>query len=328
MATRALGAEIRHDHTRFVRLLEATLGIPALGGFQSVQCEASERVDLELIFGGSEQGAKTKVGIEAKFDHALTEEQVKRQLGVVDKLVVLLPNMEFAPLWLANIDSVGVITWAEAIGCFVGSRLTVDDIESMPLTKSTVENSFRALSIVTNPPPGWTVDVRRGGGGMPAIVIESPALPNGRTLRGQIQVAGRGMPANGAPVRLEYTIGVSVENSAAEYPDPASPHATPGWIPSLLALHTEILDGAEGDLLVSKHAPGKGGSEFGKHKVALAKKYLPHATWLAKGYADGWALGIKSSKVTLNQLDDLASIANEVITRWFDLEVKRQSTGN
>ena len=46
-------------------------------------------------------------------------------------------------------------------------------------------------------------------------------------------------------------------------------------------------------------------------------------TWLAKGYTDGWALGIKSINQPLNELDGLASITVEIFKSWYDVETAR-----
>ncbi|MCQ1948210.1 MULTISPECIES: hypothetical protein [unclassified Arthrobacter] len=320
MATRALAAEIRQAPEKFIDLLARRCGIVGLNRFQGVRCEASARLDLELEFAIPESFI---VGIEAKFDHELTRDQVDRQLRVADHLVVLLLGEEAAPSWLVSLDRVHVLTWAEALACFVDSRLTVEDIASMPVPKSTVESCFRAQHLDQRLPEGWRVDVRRGGGGMPAVEIESPILPNGRTLRGQIQVAGRGMPQPGKPILVEYSIGVSVPATAQEYPDPELPHPEPGWVEPLRALNREVLCGEEQRLLVSTRMPGKGNSEFGKRKIPLAKKYLHDTLWLAKGYTDGWALGIKSVNRPLGELDEIASATVEIFTRWYMAETER-----
>lgn len=100
MATRALGAEIRHDHERFVQLLERVSG-KQLGSFEKVECEVPHkdvetewgtvRLDVQLTFDSG------LVGIEAKLDHELTERQVDAQLealGDTGVLFVLVPRKE------------------------------------------------------------------------------------------------------------------------------------------------------------------------------------------------------------------------------------------
>jgi hypothetical protein len=319
MATRALAAEIRHAPDKLVRLLAERIGVADLSGFSSVSCEASEKVDLELRF---ENVHCQVIGIEAKFDNELTRNQVDRQLAVVDQLVIMLTSTESAPAWIEEIERVSVITWEEALKCFSEPRLTVNDISSMPVLKSGAEILFRA-QIFSDFADDWFVEVRRGGSGMPSIIIESPLLPSGRTLRGQIQVAGRGMPRHGAPVMVEYSIGVSVPATVDEYPDPMLPHAMPGWIEPLRALHREVLEGHERRFGVSTRKPGNGTSELGRRKVPLVEEYLAGKTWLAKGYTDGWALGIKSLKVPLDDIDALTSTTIEIFNRWYAVEVER-----
>ena len=69
--------------------------------------------------------------------------------------------------------------------------------------------------------------------------------------------------------------------------------------------------------------PGNGRSELGKRKVPLAEEYLAGATWLAKGYTDGWALGIKSVNRSLDELEELTSITVEIFRRWYTVELTR-----
>lgn len=325
MLTRALAAEIRQAPGAFTRLLQDRLGIDHLGHLEAVRCEASERLDLELTFTGSK--IKT-VGIEAKVDHELTRNQVDRQIAVVDRLIVLLAEPDSAPGWLKEYEHVSVVTWPDALTPFQDSRLTSADIEGMPLVKSTIERRFRAARVEERLPQGWRVEIARGGSGMPAIEIESPELPNGRTLRGQVQVSGRGMPTAGATVFLEYSIGVAVYATSEDYPDPDLPHEVPGWIESLTSLKSGVLEGNLDRLLVSTHRPGNGRSLLGKRKLPLAVRHLGDATWLVKGYTDGWALGVKSIKQPIEDLDAVISATSEIFTKWFDIEKERQRLGH
>ena len=132
------------------------------------------------------------------------------------------------------------------------------------------------------------------------------------------------MPSNIEDLKLEYSIRVSVDDTEIEYPDPETAHDARSWVESLRTLNEEILKGNEARLLVSTRAPGNGGTNFGKNEVGLATKHLAHAPWLAKGYAD-WALGVKSTKVDLEQLDMLATLTIKVMTQWFEGETRRQS---
>lgn len=322
LATRALAAEIRHAPEPFVALLAQRDGIAGLSGCPAVRCEGLARLDIELRFTHPDSGDEVSVGIEAKFDHELTREQVTKELRAVDHLVVLVAAPEFAPDWLDGMDRVSVMTWVEALACFADSRLTMTDIESLSVGKSTIEAAFRALNL-SGRLLGWSVDVKRGGGGMPAILIQSPELPNGRKLRGQIQTVGRGLPPAGQPVLLEYGIGISVAATEEEYPDPERAHDEPGWIEPLRVLRRDILNEQLDQLLVSTHPARHGRSELGRRKIPLATTYFGKETWLVKGYTDGWALGIKSIPCPLDDLDELADVTVDIFTRWYELESRR-----
>lgn len=319
MATRALAAEIRHDPDAFVGLLARATGVEALAGLRSVRCEATARLDLELHLA---RPTPTTVGIEAKFDHEITQRQLRTQLAVVDHLVLLVPDPAAVPAWARELPRVGVLSWADALSAFHEPRLTPADIASMPLSKSVVEARLAGLAFDERM-PGWSVEIRRSGSGMPSIVVESDELPNGRTLRGQIQVVGRGMPKPGEPIFVEYSIGVAVPATPEEYPDPDAPHVEPGWIAALRALRDEVLAGELDRLLVSTRRPGNGSTVLGRRKLPLAERYLDDDAWLAKGYTDGWALGPKSLKQPLGQLELIADAAAEIFTRWFAVESRR-----
>ena len=315
MATRALAAEIRHDHRRFVRFLEQISG-EVFGSFQRVQCEAQGRTDVQLDFD------VRSVGIEAKLDHELTVRQVEKQLGALGDsavLFVLLPNLGAAPMWLDQYPGVFVIDWATTLDCFVDSRLTIDDINGDRLLKSTVEAWLVALALEEQL-PGWQVQSRRGGGGMPSIVFESPELPDGRTLRGQLEVAGRGMPTNPRDARFISHVGVAVPEDSKNYFDPASSDEVPGWIEHLRTLDREVLRSDEKRLLISRRAPGHSTRELGQWKTPLARKHLGEKAYLAKGYTDGWAIGPKTATVGRERLDELAGITVEIFARWYAAE--------
>lgn len=155
---------------------------------------------------------------------------------------------------------------------------------------------------------------------MPSIVIESPSLPCGRTLRGQVEVYGRRMPEVLEEVRFTRHTGVSVPEDAENYFDPEDSDVIPGWISHLRTLQTEVLEGQERRLRVSRHAPGESTRELGRWKLPLARRHLGAHTHLAKGYTDGWALGPKSTPVGRDHLAELADSTVEIFTRWFAAE--------
>lgn len=334
MATRALAAEIRHDCTRFIALLQQRSGLD-FGEFESVQCEVKRkvvggsrpavRVDIELQFHDH------RVGIEAKLDHELTPMQIDDQLlalGEAATLFVLLPNVDAAPNWLSNYPHVRLLGWREALGCFEDSRLTMDDIEGEGrLLKSTVEGWLGDLRVDLLL-PNWDVYVDRGQGGMPSIVFWSPLLPDGKQLGGQIEVDGQGMPRSLEEVRFSGYVGISVDDeSEQDFFDPAKSSAVPGWIYHLLLLHRAVLAGEEMRLRVETRKPSPGKKNLGVHKIALAERYLRSSddpdvslAYLAKGYVTS-ALGPKLAKVSKDGLGDLAASMVEIFERWYKEEL-------
>jgi hypothetical protein len=330
MATRALAAEIRHAPDEFIALLERAGG-RALPDFESVTCEVrmkvpeeeatTVRIDVQLIF------QDWTVGIEAKLDHEITREQLKHQkaaLGENASIFVLIPSKSSAPAWLLEEADCAVIDWNEALACFDAPRLTLDDIQGEGrLLKTTVEAWLRALAFETLVPQGWSAVVERGGSGMPAVKIESPPLPNGQTLRGQIEVAGRGMPGTLEEVHFISHIGVSVKDNDDNYFNPKHSDAVPPWIHHLRTLDSAVIQGNEQRLLVSRHAPGYSKRPRGEHKTALAQRHLgKERAFLAKGYTDGWALGVKTEKQPRDRLEHLAEVTAEIFQRWYDEELR------
>ncbi|MGK9146536.1 hypothetical protein KXS11_02765 [Plantibacter flavus] len=331
MATRALAAEIRHDHRRFVSLLEREGGRD-FGRLHDVQCEvkhtlvgasqASVRVDVQLEFEGH------TVGIEAKLDHELTAEQVDDQLlalGDAATLFILLPCKEWAPEWLPDYPGVSVIDWKDTLASFDASRLTLGDIEGEGrLLKTTVEARLRAQRKMLDLPhqlPGWVTSIDRGDSGMPSLTFRSPTLPDGKQLRGQLEVTGRRMPPRLEDVRFNSYIGISVDNTDPhDFPDPTKVSEVPRWVEHLRLLHATVLDGQEGRLGVNRGAPGNGRKHLGIHKLPLATKHLGRLRYLAKGYTT-WAVGPKTNDVSLDQLPELADNTVEIFRSWYDAEV-------
>lgn len=328
MATRALGAEIRHDDARFVTLLERVSGL-TLGSLESVDCEvrhpiASEaskrnavRVDVELRFADAD--TTRLVGVEAKLDHELTPEQVDEQLSVLGEdgaLFVLVPRKSLAPAWLATRERVWRIDWEETIACFDEPRLRLDDINGEGrLLKTTAEAWLTALAL-DDRLDDWGVVVRRGDSGMPSIVLESRALPGGRAIRGQIQVVGRRMPEHEEDIRFEGFLGISVNGrDEGDFPHPDHAPTAPVWINHLERLHSSVLNGSPDLARFSKRAPGNGRKEFGDRKSALAAHFLEDERWLAKGYTD-WSLGPKTVDHAKDELQDLADLVVRVALGW------------
>nr|WP_201470564.1 hypothetical protein [Microbacterium hydrocarbonoxydans] len=320
MATRALAAEIRHRHDDLVGLLRDRSGVRSFGQLIGVSCEASEHIDVELEFDDGFGGTRL-VGIEAKFDHELTREQVSREAAAMDHLFVLVAHRGSVPDWLASdFPGVSVISWEETLRCFPDSRILLQDIASIRLLKVAVEARLNALRF--DGLEGWSIRTARGGSGMPSLIFESPALAAGRTIRGQLEVSGRRMPDRTEDVRFTSHFGISVPEDVENYFDPESTDAAPGWIDHLRTLHREVLRGEEDRYRISRRAPGASGRELGRWKTPLAVKHLGADVHLAKGYTDGWAIGPKTTAVSIGELDELAWITAEVFRRWFEAEAE------
>ena len=215
----------------------------------------------------------------------------------------------------------GVLTWAEALPAFKSSRLTATDIQSFPLSKVGVEKVLRDVALpVLRLPKSWKADVERGGSAMPSIVIVSPPLPDGRELRGQIQVEGRRMKATLAETRFEYHIGVQVDDNDEDLPEAETTKTAPGWIPHLLVLRNVVAALGEQEMLVGKHPAQNSGGDHGANKLPLIAKFMSkEPRWLAKGYCN-WALGIKSKKCGPNDLEHLTRTAAQIFRAWYEAE--------
>ncbi|WP_232717587.1 hypothetical protein [Gordonia metallireducens] len=316
MLTRALAAEIRHAPMRFLELLGKRSGDSGLAssGLSGLRCEGEGKIDVLLTL---TEGSSTKtVGIEAKLDHAITQTQLDKEKSEVDLLFLLVIETEDA----AGFDQevAGVLTWREVIDCFQSSRLTIGDIECLPLQKVAVERSLRQLkpAVEQKLGPGWTVGVGRGGSGMPSLAIWSPRLSDGRVLRGQIQVSGRGMPADKEQLRFEYHVGVETSDSRTDFPRADKTSEAPGWVKHLQILRDSVLQDNAERFQVRKGHSSNGRRGVGQNKSGLVKKYLPDSPWIAAGYFD-WALGPKSEQVPESELPQLANTAAELFSQWF-----------
>jgi hypothetical protein len=317
MVTRALAAEIRHSPDLFIQLLRERTGAEDLGELDFVRCEGKARVDLALTFLNR---TNYSLGIEAKIDHELTEQQISDEHDAHDHLVLVLPSTEAIPNWLANYPRVSVMTWSEALSCFTECRITDDDIASMPLSKHNVEKYLRKLELHDRFPTDWDVRIERTSGGIPAILVKSPEIPSGRVLLGQLQVSGQKMPAIKDDVRMHYSIGVVVNDDDTDFPDPMLPHREPDWISSLRRLHQDVLTEDMDRLSVSRYPAGKPGAERGQRKLPLADMYLEGNRWLVKGYFPDYH-GITSRLFTLAELAELADLTVEIFTSWYQAEV-------
>ena len=89
----------------------------------------------------------------------------------------------------------------------------------------------------------------------------------------------------------------------------------------LKRLYHGVLKGHEKRLLMSTSHPQSGRTELGARKLPLAEKFLPDdLQWLAKGYTDGWGLGIRSQKRALDRAEELAAPFVRILTEWYRVE--------
>ena len=123
------------------------------------------------------------------------------------------------------------------------------------------------------------------------------------------------------PPELGYFLGISVPADEENFPEPSEAQTAPGWVVHLKRLYHGVLKGHEGRLLVSTSRPNPGRTELGARKLPLAERYLPDdLQWLAKGYTDGWGLGIRSQKRELDRAEDLAAPFGRILSEWYRVE--------
>ena len=146
--------------------------------------------------------------------------------------------------------------------------------------KCLVSGKLESLDLQLRLPHDGDVVVRRGAAGMPSVVVASPALADGRQLVGHIQAEARG---GVQPPELGYFLGISVPADDENFPEPST--------------------------------------ELGARKLPLAERYLPDdLQWLAKGYTDGWGLGIRSQKRALERAAELAAPFVRLLSEWYRVE--------
>ncbi len=324
LPTRALAAEIRYDHSPFVEKLSTHLAGAGLGCFVDVRAEYGvQKVDIALIFNEPD----FVLGIEAKFDHTLTEDQVDRELTVADHLVVLLLEREHAPEWLPRKARVTVMTWEEALDCFPESRLTLAEVRAARSGKSAVEARLRQLIEPAQQRlgSGWTVDSRRGGSGMPAINFYSPKFGDAQ-LRAVLQVAQRAMPPAGEPVPLRFSVGISVKADTTSYP--RDPSATPTWVNAVQRLRDDVIGDRVEQLHLSTRRPSsahvnpktENGRAHARKLATVDRHFADSERWLTTGYID-WIVGPASQRMPLERVELLADALVEILDGWYRVEV-------
>ena len=305
--TRALAAEFRHDPQATERYFSSLLGVK-LGELTDVGCEEDQRVDILLEFEHS------TIAIEAKIDHAISEDQLERESKVADYLMLLLLDADDAA---EHRDQVAhVLTWKEVLSEFPDARVLLSDVESISALKVQVERVLRKTLRNMTIPDGWYLEVNRGDSGMPGITVESPELPNGDWLCGQIQVIGREMSLSFNDVHLEYYAGTHVEETDECYP-PLDSNDVPSWVTNARVLYETVLEGDPSTFDLKTNKPGTSQRPLGQLRKDLTMKYLADAPWLAQGYIDT-AIGVRAHPKPISEIDDLADTAMRLFTTWFD----------
>ncbi|CAQ02389.1 hypothetical protein [Clavibacter sepedonicus] len=313
MATRALAAEIRHDPQAFTTWVVEALEVEReeLGQVSNVRCEAEENIDVVVTY---ESG--TRVGIEAKFDHVVTDGQLARESDAVTHLVLLVLDQADAHGHEAEVDAVA--TWEELLARFRGTRLSQEDIDRIPATKKKVERRMQVLKLDDLLPEGWTTSIIRGDGGMSSIVLDGPTPEGGRRLCGQIQVSGRDSKRPIEEITLEYHVGVNVRLDEDDFPE--DPKDRPTWLDDLDILG-DVLQRDADRFTVRENSPRNGTSDLGKRKMPIVHEHLKGREWLAQGYCD-WSLGAKSA---LRPLDELEALAHEAVALFVAWDTARMS---
>ena len=310
--TRALAAEFRHDPKATERYFSSLLGVK-LGELTDVRCEKDQRVDILLEF------EHKTIAIEAKIDHEISEDQLERESEVADYLMLLLLDADDAA---EHQDQVAhVLTWKEVLSEFPDARVLLSDVESISALKVQVERVLRKTLRNMTIPDGWYLEVNRGDSGMPGITVESPELPNGDWLCGQIQVIGREMPLSFNDVHLEYYAGTHVEETDECYPSLDS-NVPPSWVTNARVLYETVLEGDPSTFNLKTNEPGTSRRPLGQLRKDLTMKYLANAPWLAQGYIN-WSLGVRANPKPISEIDDLADAAMRLFTAWFDALEKR-----
>ena len=305
--TRALAAEFRHDPQATERYFSSLLSVE-LGELTDVGCEKDQRVDILLEF------EHKTIAIEAKIDHEISEDQLERESEVADYLMLLLLDADDAVEYLDQVAH--VLTWKEVLSKFPDARVLLSDVKSLPASKVQVERVLRKTLKKMTIPDGWDLRIERGASGRPGITVESPELPNGDHLFGQIEVTHDSMKKTLNEVRLNFYAGTYVDDVDKYYP-PVDSSPPPSWINNARVLYESVLEKDPHALGISTRKPRFVESQLGKHRHELTMEYLEDVPWLAKGYIYT-AMGVRANSKPISEIDDLADTAMRLFTAWFD----------
>lgn len=101
---------------------------------------------------------------------------------------------------------------------------TASALEWKSLVSGKLESLDLRLRLRLRLPHDWDVVVRRGASGMPSVVVDSPALADGRQLVGHIQAEAGG---GAHPPELGYFLGISVPADDENFPEPSEAQTAP-----------------------------------------------------------------------------------------------------
>lgn len=330
MATRALAAEIRNDWGRFLKLLSDS--IPALRRplteLKGISCETHDRTDIWLAASTENAGSDdlpVTVAIEAKFDHLPSDAQLEKEGKHANYVVLLvLDEADAACVTRQN----GVMLWRDVISCFDNPRITQDEIDSIPSTKSTARRYLVGLQTEIErfmPESDWQFSVGNGGSGFPGLSFNSDSIIKNRDdtprqIRGHIAVKNRGLRDSLETHDYEVFLGVEVPFDEANFPNPKTGKC-PGWIPALRMLDEQVLrKPANKDMVnflgLTRHSGQSLPGKLKENKIPLLETYYPGHKYLGQGYTDGWALGVRSHKLKYAEIPKAASYMANLAAQW------------
>ncbi|GAA1380700.1 hypothetical protein [Luteococcus sanguinis] len=295
LATRALAAELRYHPKRAQDLAERVVSRP-VGNLCEVRVERDqdEKADVLLRF------EQSTIGIEAKFDHAITHSQIIRLVGKVDHLILLVVDQEDAAEFSARTD-VTVMTWRTLLGGLPDSRITIADVAAMDDRKRRARRALAAVNIASlMPNDEWDPPHpdQASGSGMPSFYFGAP-LTQSRWIT--VQVASDRKQGSNLFV---INVGVNVREHDFDAAQLAA-EREPEWISLVRVFCAELERAALGAGLQVSTTAGRGGSDRSNMKVALAKHWKLPGHY-AVGYTDSY-VGLKLNLVEPEALADVVA---------------------
>lgn len=296
LATRALAAEFRAQPDRARELVETVLGL-TVGALVEVACEreVDGKADVFLRF------RECRVSIEAKFDHAITPEQLDKLAEHCDHLILLVVDKDDASE-VADRPGMRVITWEDLLAQLPDSRLTLPDVLAVDDHKRVARRALRAVDVEgALSGPGWTWRRSETGRGLPDIYLEAP-LARGRNVMIQI--------APDLKFTGQFIVNVGVAVYPRDFLDAKKAAEEPEWVTLVRAFCGQLEPLLTAAGLAVSTTGGRGLTGRAAVKVAQVGHWkLPahHAV----GYTDSY-LGLKLLPV---EADGLQSVVDTLVPR-------------